>query len=105
MRPHLRRGLASNQSHWPHREALLVNAGPVLNAKCREASNKQIAKLLEARGWRVRRALDFSADPEAYRQYIADSRGEWTVANDQNVRLRSEWFSDRAATYLRGAQS
>ncbi|MFL6553161.1 MAG: hypothetical protein ACJ8LV_07325 [Chthoniobacterales bacterium] len=48
----------------------------------------------------MRRALDFSTDPEAYRQYIADSRGEWTVAKDQNVRLRSGWFSDRAATYL-----
>jgi glycosyltransferase involved in cell wall biosynthesis len=57
-------------------------------------------EMLEARGWRVRRALDFSTDPEAYRQYIADSRGEWTVAKDQNVRLRSGWFSDRAATYL-----
>jgi len=28
------------------------------------------------------------------------SRGEWTVAKDQNVRLRSGWFSDRAVTYL-----
>lgn len=56
--------------------------------------------MLESKGWRVRRALDFSTDPEAYRQYIVDSRGEWTVAKDQNVRLRSGWFSDRAATYL-----
>ncbi|MBA2243001.1 MAG: hypothetical protein H0W04_08965 [Chthoniobacterales bacterium] len=57
-------------------------------------------EMLEARGWKVRRALDFSRDPDAYRQYIAGSRGEWTVAKDQNVRLRSGWFSDRAATYL-----
>ena len=28
------------------------------------------------------------------------SRGEFTVAKDQNVRLRSGWFSDRSATYL-----
>jgi hypothetical protein len=57
-------------------------------------------ELLQTHGWRVRRALDFSTDPNAYRQYIASSRGEWTVAKDQNVRLRSGWFSDRAATYL-----
>ena len=33
------------------------------------------AKCWGTGGWRVRRALDFSADPEAYRHYIADSRG------------------------------
>jgi hypothetical protein len=48
----------------------------------------------------VRSALDFSCDPDAYRTYIGQSRGEWTVAKDQNVRLRSGWFSDRAASYL-----
>ena len=37
---------------------------------------------------------------DAYRDYIAGSRGEFTVAKDQNVRLRSGWFSDRSATYL-----
>jgi hypothetical protein len=28
------------------------------------------------------------------------SRGEYTVAKDQNVRLRSGWFSERSACYL-----
>jgi len=57
-------------------------------------------KLLESKGWRVRPALEISLDPDAYRRYIGGSRGEFTVAKDQNVRLRSGWFSDRAATYL-----
>ena len=48
----------------------------------------------------VRHALDFSTDPDAYREYITDSRGEYSVAKDQNVRLRTGWFSDRSATYL-----
>src|SRR5205809_1389052 len=39
-------------------------------------------------------------DLDAYRCCIASSRGEFTVAKDQNVRLRSGWFSDRSATYL-----
>jgi hypothetical protein len=56
--------------------------------------------MLRSHGWRVRRAMDFSMDPEAYRRYVAGSRGEFTVAKDQNVRLRSGWFSDRSATYL-----
>jgi len=29
-----------------------------------------------------------------------ESRGEFTVAKDQNVRMRSGWFSDRSACYL-----
>lgn len=55
---------------------------------------------LEAHGWRVRHALGFSTDADAYRAYVAGSRGEFTVAKDQNVRLRTGWFSDRSATYL-----
>ena len=57
----------------------------------------------DARGARAgacAHALDFSTDTDAYRDYIAGSRGEFTVAKDQNVRLRTGWFSDRSATYL-----
>jgi GT2 family glycosyltransferase len=60
----------------------------------------QDLELLESRGWRVRQALDFSTDLDRYREYIRGSRGEFTVAKDQNVRLRTGWFSDRGATYL-----
>lgn len=56
--------------------------------------------LLESRGWRVRNALEFSTDLDRYRNYIRGSRAEFTVAKDQNVRLRTGWFSDRSATYL-----
>ena len=41
-----------------------------------------------------------SGDLEHYAQFIRGSRGEFTVAKDQNIRLRSGWFSDRSATYL-----
>lgn len=57
-------------------------------------------RMLERKGWGVRPALSFSNDIDAYREYIATSRGEFTVAKDQNVRLRTGWFSDRSATYL-----
>jgi hypothetical protein len=56
--------------------------------------------LLERHGWRVVAALPLSREPHAYRSYIQGSAGEFTVAKDQNVRLRSGWFSDRTATYL-----
>jgi hypothetical protein len=55
---------------------------------------------LESHGWRVCDSLSFSHDVEAYRDYIVCSRGEFTVAKDQNIRLRSGWFSERSAQYL-----
>jgi hypothetical protein len=57
-------------------------------------------RLLEDNGWAVHPALQISEDLDAYRSYIAQSRGEFTVAKDQNVRLRSGWFSERSAQYL-----
>lgn len=56
--------------------------------------------LLERHGWRVRDALAISGDIDSYRGYIVASGGEFTVAKDQNVRLRSGCFSHRSATYL-----
>lgn len=57
-------------------------------------------ELLEAHGWRVVDPVAISIDPWRYRDYLCGSRGEFTVAKDMNVRLRSAWFSDRAACYL-----
>ena len=56
---------------------------------------------LERAGWGVVSPLPMSLDVfDAYPEFIRRSRGEFTVAKDQNVRLRSGWFSDRDATYL-----
>jgi hypothetical protein len=55
---------------------------------------------LTAAGWRVIDPVHISRDMERYRQYILNSRGEFSVAKDQNIRLRSGWFSDRSACYL-----
>jgi hypothetical protein len=60
----------------------------------------EVERMLRAHGWDVRRAMVFSMDCDAYQDYIAGSLGEFTVAKDQNIRLRSGWFSDRSATYL-----
>jgi hypothetical protein len=57
-------------------------------------------RLLEENGWKVRDGLSVSKDVDVYRDYIARSYGEFTVAKDQNVRLRSGWFSERSAQYL-----
>jgi hypothetical protein len=56
--------------------------------------------LLRAHGWRIVDPRTVSGDPWRYRDYVRASRGEFTVAKELNVRLRSGWFSDRAACYL-----
>jgi hypothetical protein len=56
--------------------------------------------LLDEHGWRLVNAHPFTAEPWPYRDYIRASRGEFSVAKDQNVRLRTGWFSERSACYL-----
>lgn len=57
-------------------------------------------RLLESHGWIVEDAYAASKTLDDYRDYIWASRGEFTVAKDMNVRLRSGWFSERSACYL-----
>jgi hypothetical protein len=57
-------------------------------------------KEFERNGWRLRCPLQMSVDYWLYRNYIQRSKGEFTVAKDQYVRLNSGWFSDRSACYL-----
>lgn len=55
---------------------------------------------LEAAGWRVVDARACSATMSDYRRYVECSRGEWSVAKEIYVALRSGWFSTRSAVYL-----
>jgi hypothetical protein len=55
--------------------------------------------LLTAHGWRLTDA-GFTTDPWQYRDYVRASSGEFTVARDMHVRLKSGWFSERSACYL-----
>lgn len=54
----------------------------------------------ERNGWRLTSPLQISVDYWLYRDYIQRSKGEFTVAKDQYVRLSTGWFSDRSACYL-----
>jgi len=56
--------------------------------------------MLKDYGWRLVDAHPFTTEPWPYRDYVRSSTGEFTVAKDQNVRLRSGWFSERSACYL-----
>ncbi len=56
--------------------------------------------LLESNSWHLVDPVHISRDMQRYNQYIRQSRGEFSVAKDQNIRLKSGWFSDRSACYL-----
>jgi hypothetical protein len=59
-----------------------------------------VQKLLHDHGWKQTGSVEISRDAGLYRQYIQQSRGEFTVARDQYVRPKTGWFSDRTACYL-----
>lgn len=55
---------------------------------------------MRAAGWRLADAAAVTATTQTYRDYIAQSRGEFSVAVNLEVKSRSGWFSDRTAAYL-----
>jgi len=55
---------------------------------------------IAARGWQLVWAGEVTETPWTYRDYIAHSRGEFSVAVNLEVKSRSGWFSDRTAAYL-----
>lgn len=57
-------------------------------------------QLFEKNNWRLSDPNAISIDWDLYNRYIRDSKGEFTVAKDQYVRLNTGWFSDRSACYL-----
>lgn len=56
--------------------------------------------LLAQRGWHIVDAYPKSNTLEAYHTYLAQSRGEWSIAKNAYVASQSGWFSTRSAAYL-----
>jgi len=61
-------------------------------------------RLLEERGWKIRHAWTVSSEPEQYRTYIQQSRGEFSVVKPSCVWLSNAWISDRTLCYLASAK-
>jgi hypothetical protein len=87
-----------------HVEFLKVVELPARSATALELAlaceDDDVLEMLRSHGWRVVDALAVSRSIVPYRRYILGSRGEFTVAKDQYVRLHTGWFSDRSACYL-----
>lgn len=58
------------------------------------------ARRLREGGWRLADPRVVAGNPWAYRQYVRESRGEFSVAKGIYVRSRSGWVSDRTVCYL-----
>jgi hypothetical protein len=65
-----------------------------------DIKDRKTRERFERHGWRFTSPLQLSVDYWLYRDYIRHSKGEFTVAKDQYVRLNTGWFSDRSACYL-----
>jgi hypothetical protein len=57
-------------------------------------------ELFQKNRWRFADPEPMSIDYNDYLRYLQNSKGEYTVAKDQYVRLNTGWFSDRTACYL-----
>ena len=55
---------------------------------------------LESLGWVLRDPLELTRNPSTYREFIADSMAEFSVAKEGYITARSGWFSERSAAYL-----
>lgn len=90
--------------HWSkHIEFLKFHDLPLTAALPMELAVGAIDDLERARlhqsGWNTIASIALE-DPLAYRSYIQNSLGEFTVAKEQYVKPRSGWFSDRSVCYL-----
>jgi hypothetical protein len=59
-----------------------------------------VRSAIAANGWGIVDPRPVSADMGRYRNFIASSRAEFTVAKDIYVQANSGWFSDRSVCYL-----
>src|SRR5207302_2532718 len=78
----------------------LANLRPQFGFELATRGDQSLRDFLAQHGWRYADSLQVSTDPERYRAYIQNSRGEFTVAKDQYVRGKTGWFSDRSVCYL-----
>ncbi len=62
-------------------------------------SDEETAQLEKA-GWLIRSAEEVGVKLESYKNYILNSRGEFSVAKNAYVKTNSGWFSDRSVCYL-----
>jgi hypothetical protein len=56
--------------------------------------------MFRTHGWEVVPGEVISRTPDSYRDFIQQSRAEFSVPKNAYVRMRGGWFSDRSVCYL-----
>jgi hypothetical protein len=75
-------------------------AGEAIEIALESESGDELVRDLASSGWLVESAENISSSPEAYREYVIASAGEFSCAKGLYVGSRSGWFSDRTACFL-----
>jgi hypothetical protein len=65
-----------------------------------ESMPGEVKQAFESRGWTWADAEAATSTTQAYRAFVAESAGEFTVAKQIYAAVPSGWFSDRSACYL-----
>lgn len=87
--------------HWEWEKFLTLPQRTKQEFELATNINDEDRAFVEKHGWRITSPYKMSLDIfGAYPDYIRRSRAQFTVAKDQNVRLRSGWFSERDVCYL-----
>ncbi len=63
-------------------------------------TNKNNLEKMKKGGWIIADAIQASEDWKIYRDYIENSKGEWSVAKNIYVKAKTGWFSGRSTCYL-----
>ena len=64
------------------------------------SGRKTPTERLRRAGWRLRNPLEVTRTAESFRDFIAESRGEFSVNKNFYVATNSGFFSERSAAYL-----
>ncbi len=75
-------------------------AQPLELAVCLSPIEDDQRSLLLNHGWHLRDANEVAGTPQAYRDYLQFSRGEFSCVKPSCVRLQNAWISDRSLCYL-----
>jgi hypothetical protein len=62
--------------------------------------HRSVRRRFRERGWRLADPRRISSSASRYRRYAVGAKGEFSVEKEQNVRLKTGWFSDRTVCFL-----
>ena len=77
-----------------------ITGRPIELALCIGPEDWEDIGLLKTSKWKVLDPFLYAGDPLSYREFVQNSRAEFSVAKSGYVKSNSGWISDRTACYL-----